>query len=199
MDNKKMKKILEKHNLWLRGEGGGKANLKGADLRGANLHRANLRGADLREADLREADLRGANLRGANLREANLRWANLYGADIREAELRVADLYGANLFGADIRKTDLCGADLYEVNLEGTNLEGVDIDYSCWPLWCGSLKAKADSKIVIQLLYHTLRLAENSDIDEALKDALFSDKLIEQANRFHRVEWCGKVERKRKP
>lgn len=158
MDKEKLEKILEKHKLWVFGEGGEKANLKGADLREANL----------RGADLCEANLLGADLRGSCLREANLRGANLRGANLR-------------------------GADLYDVNFEGTNLEGANIDYSCWPLWCGSLKTKGDSKIVIQLLYHTLRLAESSDIDEALKDALFSDKLIEQANRFHRVEECGQI------
>ena len=94
-----------------------------------------------------------------------------------------ADLREANLRGADLREADLCGADL----------RGANLDFSCWPLWCGSLQTKADRKIVIQLLYHTMRLAENSDIDEELKNALFTKELIAQANRFHRVEECGKI------
>ena len=52
--------------------------------------------------------------------------ADLYEADLREADLREADLRRANLRGADLR-----GADLYEA----------DLDYSCLPLWCGSLEA----------------------------------------------------------
>ena len=143
MEKEELKKIIEKHESWLAGEGGEKADLRGADLYGADL-----RGADLRVANLREANLRGANLREANLRGANLRWA-----DLREA----------------------------------------DLDFSCWPLWCGSLQTKADSKIVIQLLYHTMRLAENFETDEELKNALFTKELIAQANRFHRVEECGKI------
>ena len=87
-----LKKILDEHLLWLNGEGGGRA-----DLRGANLCNANLFGADLRGANLCGADLCNANLRGANLRGANLRGANLFGADLRGANLR-----GANLFGADL-------------------------------------------------------------------------------------------------
>ena len=117
-------------------------------------------------------------LSGNGGERADLSWADLRGADLREADLSRADLRGANLSRANLR-----GADLREAEL----------DFSCWPLWCGSLYAKADCKIVIQLLYHTMRLAKNSDIDEDLKNVLFSRKLIDQANRFHRVKECGKI------
>ena len=81
-----MKKILEKHAAWLRGDRDGqRADLRWADLRGANLSRADLRGANLSEA----------NLRGANLSEANLRGADLCGANLCGANLCGADLYGA--------------------------------------------------------------------------------------------------------
>lgn len=40
--------ILEKHRLWLKGKGGGKANLSNA-----NLSCANLRGADLTDGKIR--------------------------------------------------------------------------------------------------------------------------------------------------
>jgi hypothetical protein len=90
----------------------------------ANLREANLRGADLQWANLRVADLQWANLRVANLRGANLRWANLRGADLRGADLRGADLRGA------------------------------DLDFSVWPLWCGSNGVKADNKILYQLIAH---------------------------------------------
>ena len=153
-----LNEVLKKHDLWLSGDGG---------------ERADLYGADLCEADLREANLCEADLRGADLHGADLCWADLHGADLR----------GANLRGADLRGADLRGA----------NLRGANIDYASWPMWCGSLSVKADSKIVIQILYHALRLAKNSDIDEDLKNVLFSRKLIDQANRFHRVEECGKI------
>ena len=80
-----IKKILSEHLKWLKGEGGERADLSGADLRKA----------DLREADLCGADLRLADLRGANLSEANLREADLCGANLSEADLRGANLRGA--------------------------------------------------------------------------------------------------------
>ena len=134
MEKTDLKKILEEHTLWLNGEGGNQADLRGADLRGADLRGADLRGADLSGADLRWADLREADLRGANL------------------------------------------------------------DFSVLPLWCGSLRAKVDERIIRQIVYHTLRLAQNSEISCDLKGALFTKELIEQANLFHRVE-SGEVER----
>ena len=70
-----IKKILSEHSKWIKGKGGERASLSGADLRGANL-----RGADLSVADLRRADLSGANLSEANLSGADLSGANLSGA-----------------------------------------------------------------------------------------------------------------------
>ena len=131
--------------------------------------RANLRGANLRGADLRDANLCGANLRGANLRDANLRDANLRDADLRGANLRGADLRGANLRGADLRDANL--------------------DFSCWPLWCGSLDVKIDKKIFAQLVYHICRTVCD---DEECKNIQAS--LAKFANGFHRVDECGKIE-----
>ena len=82
-----LKKILDEHLLWLNGEGGSRA-----DLRGANLFGANLSDADLRGANLSCANLRGADLSGANLSCANLRGADLSGADLSCANLRGASM-----------------------------------------------------------------------------------------------------------
>ena len=84
MTQEEFNAILENHKKWLEGNGGERANLKGANLRGADLYGANLRGADLCDADLRDADLYGANLCDAYL----------YGANLCDADLRDADLRG---------------------------------------------------------------------------------------------------------
>ena len=85
--NEQLQKILIDHELWLKGEGGKQANLRGANLRGANLSGANLSEANLSWADLSGANLSGADLSGANLRGANLSWADLSGADLSWADL----------------------------------------------------------------------------------------------------------------
>ena len=114
---------------------------------------------------------------------ANLRGADLSYADLRNANLRGANLHGANLRGADLRGADLCGADLC----------GADLDFSCLPLWCGSLNAHFDDKQLIQIAYHLVRAGLNSkNASKSTKAELI--KLINFANRFHRVDECGKIE-----
>ena len=135
----------------------------------ANLRGANLRGADLQDADLQDADLQDANLQDADLRGANLRYANLRYADLRSADLRDA------------------------------NLQGADLDYSCWPLWCGSLGVHIDDRLAKQLLYHLLRNAAYSkNISEEVKNALLKPEIVALANEFHRTDECGKIEAIRK-
>ncbi len=132
MNEEQLTSILQKHQKWLSGEEGERANLRGADLRGANLWGASLReadlwGANLGEANLGGADLWGADLGGANLWGANLREANLWEANLRGADLREANLWGANLRGADLWGADLWGASLREANLREANLRGANL------------------------------------------------------------------------
>jgi uncharacterized protein YjbI with pentapeptide repeats len=161
--------ICKKHIKWLRDEEGGNR---------ADLRRANLQGADLQGADLRGADLQGANLQGADLQGADLRGADLPGADLRRANLQ-----GANLQGADLRRANLQGADL-----RGADLRGADLDFSCFPLWCGGSRFKAESKIVLQILAHTATI-DITDADSELTAVMESVKII--AKRSHRAADLG--------
>ena len=128
-----------------------------------------LKGADLSGTDLKGANLKGADLSGANLMEANLRDTNLINTDLRGADLRGADLRGANLRGA--------------------NLNGADLDYSCYPLWCGSLHIKADKRLACQLAYHLCSI--QCDDADYIK---MRNSILDFANQFHRVNECGKLE-----
>ena len=175
-------------NANLRGADLSDASLRGANLRGADLSNANLRGAGLSEADLSNANLRGADLRGANLRGADLRGADLSNANLRGAGLRGADLRGADLRGADLRGADLRGADLRGANLRGADLRGADLDYSCYPLWCGSLHFKADKRLACQLAYHLCSM--QCDDADYIK---MRNSILGFANQFHRVDECGEL------
>lgn len=92
-------------------------------------------------------------------------------------------------------RADLSGCDLSDSILRGADLRGSNLDYSAWPLWCGSLKAYVDDRIAIQLLYHTLSVVQHSPyVSDKLKRALLTPGNIDAANRFHRVDECGKLE-----
>lgn len=160
MTQEELREIIEKHRKWLKSEKGGEqANLCGADLCGAYFVGADLGWASLCGANLNKADLCGVNLRGAHL-------------------------YNTNFYGSDLFGTDLSGADLYAADFRGAN-----IDYSCWPLWCGSFDVKVDARIARQLAYHFCRL----DCDDP--EYLAARKALAKfANGFHRVGDCGRIE-----
>ena len=105
-----------------------------------------------------------------------------------ESDGECADLRGADLRDADLRRADLRGA-----NLQGANLQGANLDFSCFPLWCGGLDIHLDDRQLIQIAYHLVRNGLHSkNASEETKKELA--KLIDFANRFHRVDECGEVD-----
>ena len=95
----------------------------------------------------------------------------LKGADGgRRADLSGADLSGADLSGADLRDADLRDADLSDAN----------IDFSCWPLWCGSENPKIDERIARQLLAHAFSVARELCPP--------TPEQVKFCNGFHRIE-----------
>ena len=83
-------------------------------------------------------------------------------------------------------------ADLRGANLNGADLRGANLDYSCLPLWCGSLSANFDDRQIIQFVYHIVKSGLNStNTSDEIKSELA--KLIDLANKFHRVDECGKI------
>ena len=183
MNGKELNDILENHKKWLEGEEGGVC----ADLRDTNMTGTDLRGADLRHTDMKGTDLRDANMTGTDLRGADMR-----DADMKGTYLRDANMTGTDLRGADMRDADMKGTDLRDADMTGTDLRGANLDYSCLPLWCGSLGANFDDRQLIQIAYHLVRAGLNSKnaSDETKKEL---SKLINFANKFHRVEECGRI------
>ena len=153
--------LIEKialHRKWMtNGKDGTKLYLSNEDLTYINLTGTDLRGADLTDADLTGTDLRGADLTGTDLR----------GADLTDASLTRAKLGGADLKGANLRGVDLSGADL----------TGVDLDFTQINLSCAGLDFKVDEKILKQLMYHVVNLAQTSGISTTkwFKKQLFED------------------------
>ena len=113
---------------------------------------------------------------------------DLSDADLRGADLRGADLRGADLSDADLSDADLRGADLSDADLRGADLRGADLDYSCYPLWCGSLHLKADKRLACQLAYHLCSM--QCDDADYIK---MRNSILGFANQFHRADECGEL------
>lgn len=129
--------------------------------------------------------------RRADLSYADLSCVDLICADLRHAELRNATLIHANLRGADLSYANLRNSNLSGADLSYANLNKADLDYSCLPLWCGTLTCQMDDKQIKQLLYHILSIAKNSDnVSENLKKQLLTEQNLNIAREFHRVAEC---------
>jgi len=87
MTQEKIAAVLVDHALWLRGEGGKRADLSYKNLTRASLDRASLDGVILDGAILDRASLDGANLNRASLDGAILDGASLDGAILNGAIL----------------------------------------------------------------------------------------------------------------
>ena len=124
------------------------------------------------------ANLSSADLSYANLRYANLSYANLSSADLSSADLSSADLSSANLRSANLSSADLSSA----------NLSSADLDFSVFPLWCGSFGIKVDIRLSAQIAYHFCRLDTDDPEVKAAQQAL---RIL--ANKFHRVKECGEI------
>ncbi len=111
--------------------------------------------------------------------------ADLRDADLQRADLRSADLRGANLRDADLRSADLQWADLRRADLLDANL-----DYSCFPLWCGSKGIKLDRRLFLQLLTHICTVEVD---DEECKKT--QEYLMPLAKQSHVAKWLFGEER----
>ena len=124
-------------------------------------------------------------------REPGGKKANLRGADLFDADLRDADLSDADLSDADLSGADLSGADLSHADLRYADLRGANVDFSSWPLWCGSLKGvKVDARIARQLAYHLCSVVCDDPEFTSIRD-----QILPFANKFHKVDECGKLEK----
>lgn len=77
---------------------------------------------------------------------------------------------------------------LRHADLSDADLSGADLDYSCYPLWCGSLHLKVDKRLACQLAYHLCSM--QCDDADYIK---MRNSILDFANQFHRVDECGEL------
>jgi len=88
----------------------------------------------------------------------------------------------------DLRGADLSNANLRGANLNDADLSDADLDYSCYPLWYGSLHLKANKRLACQLAYHLCSM--QCDDADYVK---MRNSILGFANQFHRVDKCGEL------
>lgn len=83
---------------------------------------------------------------------------------------------------------DGCKKAILDYGLRGADLSNADLDYSCYPLWCGSLHLKANKRLACQLAYHLCSM--QCDDADYVK---MRNSILSFANQFHRVDECGEL------
>lgn len=163
--NVEIEQKIKNHHRWLTNMATGeRANFSGYDLSHLNFGGKNLEGAIFRGADLSDT-----SFCGACLRKTDMRYAKLTGASFSYANLSYSDLRHANITNA---------------RFHFTILEGANIDFSSWPLWCGSINAILCDKLKAQILYHTISVVGTE---------FFTEDQIKFANKFHRIPEVPKL------
>lgn len=89
---------------------------------------------------------------------------------------------GANMNGVNMNEANMNEADIRGAYMDN----GTDIDFSCWPLWRGSLGVHVGTRQWYQLAYHLCALIID---DPACIEA--RNALLPLANKFHRAEERG--------
>ena len=91
---------------------------------------------------------------------------------------------------ADLRDADLGGANLCYTDLGGANLRDANLDYSCFPLWCGGVDWEVDDKLPRMLAAFICSMKCD---DKEIKE--MQDMLLPYAKKSHRArEILGEVE-----
>ena len=93
----------------------------------------------------------------------------------------------ANLSRANLSGANLSRANLSRANLSGANLSGADLDFSAWPLWCGTVGVVVDSRIAYQLAAHVCAVVCDDPDVIAMQEALRP-----WAEKSHRAAECLK-------
>jgi len=128
---------------------------------GKGIEVAVKQGISLAHADLRHIDLDNRDLSGGEFTSADFRNSRLSRTDFRGANLWDAEFHGANMHGMDIR--------------------GAGIDFTSWPLWCGSVGVIVDEKQARQILAHAFNATK------AFWPGGLTDEQKGWLNLFHRI------------
>lgn len=128
INQEELNKILKEHELWVKGKGGKRANLRCANLENADLEYVNLKYADLKYANLSNTDLSNTDLRYTNLRCVDLRYTDLRYTNLSHADLSYSNLSNSNLSNANLSNADLSSANLKDIK---TNIHTIGYNLAC--------------------------------------------------------------------
>ena len=159
------------------------AEMNGAKMNGAKMNYAKMNYAEMNYAKMNGAKMNGAKMNGAKMNYANMNYASLNNAKMNYANMNGAEMNGADMNGAEMNYAEMNGA---EMNDETT------LDFSTGLSFkCSSFGIKASLRLAAQLLYHFERI--NFTACPEAEEIKNLPQVKALANKFHRVQECGKI------
>jgi uncharacterized protein YjbI with pentapeptide repeats len=123
----------------------------------------------MREKSFSKLDLKNKKLRErewdyCKFEDCNFEYSDLSDSIIENCEFINCNFYHCDMDNCYLKNSIFRECNIKMVNLLRTDLTNADfstsnIDYSSFPLWCGSFNVILDDKQKQQLLYHLLRIA----------------------------------------
>ena len=133
LSKREVTSVIERHQLWVNGDGGGCADFSNcyldnfkfpcADLRGANFDGAVLVNVSMPDSDLSEASFRRAKLHGCDMRNIKANDACFVGASFRDN-----DMSWVNFNNCNLKDALFSGCELDFTSLQGCCIEGTSFD-----------------------------------------------------------------------
>jgi hypothetical protein len=85
-----------------------------------------------------------------------------------------------------LNRASLIWASLDGASLNGASLDKADIDFTAWPLWCGTKNVKVDERIAAQIAAHFCVLDCDSEDYQRARTAI-----LDFAKKSHRASDLG--------
>lgn len=154
--------------------------LDGFNLNGSSLIETWFRRCDGESIDLSNSTIDMMHMRGGKLSRLELDNSTVRNTEARDVEMPEISMIDTNMTNVSIISCNIIMADL-----TGAKFINVTLDYSGFPLHCGSFDFTSDIKIPAQLAYHLCRIICDDPI--VIKA---QSHLNELANKFHRAVEC---------
>ena len=146
-------------------------------------------GLDFSNCHLEDAVLDGMSFRNCNFSFAMMKGASMVQTDftrcnLSNVQLRDAKMMFASFDHCNLKRAKLNYADIRQVNFYRSELIDINIDFSSWPMWCGTKNSIVGEKLAQQIAAHFCALICD-DPETKRMQAL----LLDYARNSHRANY----------
>lgn len=139
-------------------------DIAGCSFSHSEFVRCVFRGCDMTECRMDMSEFNSCDLSGARLEKVSARRsvflvceiesAYAEGSDFSATQFNSCNMDSCDMNNAILHGVQFCRCNTRGMHLNGSDMTGANIDYSAWPMWCGSYGVKVDRRLFEQLVMH---------------------------------------------